>query len=69
MQDAFGDILRVVFGEPYYAGTDGEVLGWGNSLIDILCELRGMENLYCDLSVAPDFVHESMEFLLTGTLK
>jgi hypothetical protein len=69
VQDAFGDILHVVFGEPYYAGTDGEVLGWGNSLIDILCELRGLENLYCDLSAAPGFVHESMEFLLAGALK
>jgi hypothetical protein len=69
VQDVFGDVLQVIFGEPYYAGTDGEVMGWGNSLIDILCELRGMENLYLDLRVAPGFVHESMEFLLAGTLK
>ncbi|MBI4165638.1 MAG: hypothetical protein HY508_07895, partial [Acidobacteria bacterium] len=69
VQDVFGDILQVIFGEPYYAGTDGEVMGWGNSLIDILCELRGMEKLYLDLLVAPGFVHESMEFLSAGTLK
>ena len=69
VQDTLGDILHVEFGEPYYAGTDGEVMGWGNSLIDILCELRGLENLYFDLCDAPDFVHESMEFLLAGTLK
>jgi len=69
VQEIFGDILRVEFGEPYYAGTDSEVMGWGNSLIDILCELRGMENLYCDMGAAPDFVHEAMQFLLAGTLK
>lgn len=69
VQDTLGDILRVEFGEPYYSGTDGEVMGWGNSLIDILCELRGLENLYSDLYDAPDFVHEAMQLLMEGTLK
>jgi len=69
VQDTFGDILRVEFGEPYYAGTDGDVMGWGNSLIDILCELRGLDSVYFDFCNAPDFVHEAMQFLLEGTLK
>jgi hypothetical protein len=69
VQEIFGDLLRVELGEPYYAGTDSEVMGWGNSLIDILCELRGMENLYCDMGSEPNFVHEAMQFLLAGTLK
>ncbi len=68
IQDIFGDILPVELGEPYYAGTDSEVMGWGNSLIDILCELRGMENLYYDLSLGPAFVREAMEFLTHGTM-
>ncbi|NWG12906.1 MAG: hypothetical protein HXY20_05145 [Acidobacteria bacterium] len=69
VQGVFGDILRVELGEPYYAGTDSEVMGWGNSLVDILCELRGMENLYYDLGLERAFVHDAMEFVMQGTLQ
>jgi hypothetical protein len=65
----FQGILDVVPGEPFYAGTDGAVMGWGNSLVDILCELRGLENVYYDLASEPAFVHDAMRFLAEGTLK
>jgi hypothetical protein len=64
----FGDILEVIEGEPFYGGTDGAVLGWGNGLIDILCELRGLETVFYDLYTEPRFVHEAMDFLMRGTL-
>jgi hypothetical protein len=67
--DIFQGILDVIPGEPFYAGTDGPVMGWGNSLIDILCELRGLENIYYDLIREPRFVHDAMLFLTKGTLK
>ena len=66
--DVFGDILDVRLGEPFYAGTDSTVMGWGNSIIDILCELRGLGQLFEDLMLAPAFVKEAMEFLKQGTL-
>jgi hypothetical protein len=69
VQEIFGDILEVILGEPFYAATDGEVMGWGYSLIDILCELRGLENIFNDLYSCPSFVHEAMDFLMRGTLK
>jgi len=65
----FGDILDVKLGEPFYAGTDSAVMGWGNSLIDILCELRGLGQLYEDLIIAPEFVKEAMDLLMRGTLR
>ena len=67
--DVFGDILDVRMGEPFYAATDSAVMGWGNSLIDILCELRGLGQLYEDLVSAPEFVKEAMDFLMQGTLR
>ena len=67
-RDVFGDILDVVEGEPYHGGTDSQVLGWGNGLIDVLCELRGLETVFYDLYSAPEFVHEAMDFLMRGTL-
>jgi len=69
VSDVFGDILDVQLGEPFYAGTDSAVMGWGNSLIDILCELRGLEQLYEDLLLAPEFVKETMDLLMRGTFK
>jgi len=44
------------------------VLGWGNGLIDVLCELRGLETAFYDLCSAPEFVHEAMVSLMRGTL-
>ncbi len=69
VSSVFGDILDVRLGEPYYASTDNPVMGWGNSLIDILCELRGLGQLYEDLIIAPDFVKEAMDILMRGTLR
>ena len=68
VSDVFGDILDVRLGEPFYAATDSDVMGWGNSLIDILCELRGLGQLYEDLVLAPEFVKETMDSLMRGTL-
>jgi hypothetical protein len=67
--DVFDDILDVTLGEPFYAATDSTVMGWGNSLIDILCELRGLSQLFEDLVLAPEFVKEAMEFLKQGTMR
>ncbi|VBB04962.1 Hypothetical protein LUCI_0168 [Lucifera butyrica] len=67
--DVFGDTLHVIKGEPFYAATDREVMGWGNSLIDVLCELRGLENIFYDFVNEPEFIHEAMEFLKQGTMK
>ncbi len=69
VREVFGDILDVVEGEPFYAGTDSQVLGWGNGLIDVLCELRGLEAVFYDLYTAPEFVHEAMDFLMRGSLR
>ncbi len=69
VKDVLGDILDVVEGEPFYGGTDSTVLGWGNGLIDVLCELRGLESVFYDLYTAPEFVHEAMDFLMRGTLR
>lgn len=66
LKEILGDILNVETGEPYSADTDSYVKGWGHSLIDILCELRGLENIFLDLVLAPDFVHEAMDFLMRG---
>jgi hypothetical protein len=67
--DIFGNILDVRLGQPFYAATDIDVLGWGNSLIDILCELRGLGRLFEDLVLAPEFVKEAMDFLMRGTMR
>ena len=69
VQDVFGDILEIQEGEPFYSGSDIEVMGWGNGLIDLLCELRGLEDVFYDLYSAPKFIHEAMDFLMRGTLR
>lgn len=69
VQDVFGDLLRVILGAPFHAGTDAAIMGWGTSLMDVLCELRGLENVFLDLYRAPDFVHEAMDLLMRGTLR
>ena len=67
--DMFGDILTVVRGKPFHAGDYGDSLGWGPSCIDVLCELRGLEQVYMDFCVNPGFVHEAMDFLMKGVIK
>lgn len=64
--DLFGDILDVRQGEPFYSSIDTSAKGWGLSGIDILCELRGLENIMYDLYDEPDFVHMAMKFLCDG---
>ena len=69
VQEILGDILNVQLGTPYYAGTDNHVMGIGNGLVDLLCEMRGLENIFYDLYDEPEFVHELMEFITQGTLR
>lgn len=69
VKEVFGNILDVILGEPYFAGTDRDVMVWGNGLIDIFCELRGMNETYLDLYENPEFVHDGMHFLMEGTQK
>lgn len=64
--DVFGDILDVVKGQPFMGSTDTIPKGWGLSMIDILCELRGLEQIYMDMILNPGFVHEAMDFLTDG---
>jgi hypothetical protein len=67
-QDAVGDILPVTLGRPYEAGAYHSTLGWGTSAIDLLCEMRGLDQLYMDFCLNPQFVHDAMEFLTRGIL-
>ncbi len=61
--DLLGDILDVRKGTPF-----GMTCGWGESMIDELVEMRGLEQLYYDMMDAPDFVHHAMERLTRGKL-
>jgi hypothetical protein len=63
-----GDELTVISGKPFHAGDYHKSLGWGPSCIDVLCELRGLHQLYMDFVLNPDFVHDAMRFLMNGTL-
>lgn len=64
--DILGDILDVVQGSPYAAGNYHSPLGWGTSFMDILVEMRGLEQIYIDLYENPEFIHEAMDFLMRG---
>ncbi len=66
LSDAIGDILPVHRGKPTTSDTDSYVKGWGYSVIDVLCELRGMQNIYLDMALNPQFVHDAMAFLTQG---
>lgn len=68
-QDIFGGHLQVELGLPYCTEMDGVATGIGNGLVDLLCELRGLENIFYDMRRAPDFVHELMELITQGTLE
>lgn len=63
VQDLLGDILNVTQGNPYDQTT-----GWGESMIDELVEMRGLENIYTDFYDDPNFIHETMEFMTEGKL-
>ena len=67
--DIFGDFLAVEMGLPTSSDIDSYIKGWGWSAIDILCELRGLENIYMDFILAPHFVNEAMEFITQGILR
>lgn len=67
--EVFGDSLKVQLGEPFYGSTDAAIVGWGNSLIDLWCELRGLEQVFYDLVEEPEFTHEAMQFLMEGTIE
>jgi hypothetical protein len=67
--EIFGDILTVIQGKPFWAGDYHRSLGWGPSCIDVLCELRGLEELYMDFIQNPGFVHRAMDFLKRGIIK
>jgi len=69
VKEILGDILQVVEGEPFTASTHQSIMGWGNSLIDIWCELRGLEQVMYDLYEEPEFTHEAMSILYEGRLK
>ena len=62
-QEVFGEFLNVIKNEPFYAGTDSIVTGWGLSAVDLLCELRGLENIFYDMVDNPEFVHDAMHFI------
>ena len=68
LNEVFGDILTVKKGLPTSSDTDSYVKGWGWSAIDVLCELRGLENVFYDMVLAPEFVHEAMNLLTEGIL-
>ncbi len=61
--DILGDILDVHKGTPF-----GMTCGWGESMIDELAEMRGLEQLYFDMIDSPEFVHQAMEKLTEGKL-
>ena len=68
-QELFGEYLDVIQGEPLYDFSFYDVLGHGTSLIDIWCELRGLDTVFYDLYDEPEFTKEAMQFLMEGTIK
>lgn len=63
VSDILGDILDLHKGTPF-----GMTCGWGESMIDELAEMRGLEQLYLDMIDCPEFVHQAMERLTEGKL-
>lgn len=64
--DVLGDILPVHKGLPFGPHSDADVFGWGLSIIDVLAELRGLEELFYDFYEEPEFLHEVMAFMQEG---
>lgn len=69
VREVFKDSMDVVLGEPFYASTESQVLGWGHSLIDLWCELRGLGTVFYDLYDEPEFTKEAMAFLQEGCMR
>lgn len=63
VKDLLGDILPVKKGRPY-----SSAYGWGDSMIDQLVEMRGLEQFYYDIMEEPEFVHELMRLMTDGQL-
>lgn len=63
ISDILGDILTIKKGQPYTMAD-----GWGDSMIDQLIEMRGLEQFYYDTIDAPEFLHELMRFMTDGKL-
>ncbi|MGI6176557.1 MAG: hypothetical protein ACOYJC_10465 [Christensenellales bacterium] len=63
VMEVFGDYLTVELGQPLWGCTDHAVKGAGGSIIDILCEIRGYENILYDMVDEPEFVHDAMAFM------
>ncbi|MCL2707753.1 MAG: hypothetical protein FWF03_01415 [Defluviitaleaceae bacterium] len=61
--DAIGDILEVRKGYPF-----GMTCGWGEGIIDQWAELRGLEQMYYDISDAPEFFHAAMRRMTDAKL-
>lgn len=63
IRDLLGDILPVKKGHPY-----SSAYGWGDSMIDQLIEMRGLEQFYYDIMDEPGFIHELMRLMTDGQL-
>ncbi len=66
VSDVVGNILTVLKGEPFSSASDNQATGWGLSGIDILCELRGLDNVLADLIDDPSFIDDAMAFICQG---
>ena len=64
IRDVLGDILDVQRGRPFMCTH-----GWGESMIDQLVEMRGLEQFYIDMIDAPGFVHEAMRLMTDMKLR
>jgi hypothetical protein len=64
----FGDYLEVIMGEPLSSNTFNKVLGWGKSIIDVWCELRGLDRVFMDLIENPEFTKDALKFIMEGIL-
>lgn len=63
-KDIFGDILNITQGVPFKQSC-----GWGESMVDELAEMRGLEQMFYDFIDEPEFIHEVMEFMTQGKLR
>lgn len=67
--ELFDGILNVHNGEPYYSNSLNPISGWGTSMIDIWCEIRGLENFMYDVILEPQMTKDAMELLTEGQLR
>lgn len=66
--ELLGDILKIHRGLPFSAATDCHIFGWGMSMVDVLAELRGLEQLYFDIYDEPEFLDDVLSFMQEGYL-